>query len=296
MLHKTPPTEMFSRVRSQLSKEEEAKIGPILDNYKSVLLRPSQMNIDWEYQERPRTLLKKQIATQFKKGLCHEFMVTQHPDGSYWVVDGATRKLGMEEGGRGEQDSPCRLFQTPGKQIDVLLFKHFNKNRMKVPVGNQVVIEGVAEQDKGLYDTIKDMGFSPLSGSSFLHLKGISKHREAYNICQDSYKKSMFTLKGEWGQKYGRWDGEIVKGLTLLYKSQLRSVDGLVRPWMKKHGPDDIQAEMYKVLGVPKKLQPNEYPPLVAMGVAAAINRRRKGNRIDIDALRRELARHGRKN
>ena len=153
MLHKlkaAKEVKLPKPVKPQLSEAEQKVLKNLLGqdpHYEELLLK--DLKVEWEYQDRPREKLIDQIATYFSPAMLGIFQVSRRPDGSLWVCDGTTRKLGMEQGGKADARVRCQVHNTEGVKQEALLFKHYNAARKAVPLANRLTADGMAGIDKG---------------------------------------------------------------------------------------------------------------------------------------------------
>jgi hypothetical protein len=256
----------------------------------------NQISIDMEYQDRPRKTLVGQIATQFSEVMFGHLIVSKRPNGTYWVVDGATRKLGLEAGGQNNREVRCQIIRTEGQKQEALLFKHYNCNRKMVPLANRLNAEGVAGIS-GLVDVVKKCGFQ-LIGNSKKTLKGISFLVQAYNFDEGkSLERALYSMKSCWDGRH-RLDGGNILGAAALYHSQRKTPDKQVRKVLLRKGPDDIEQMVQLTWGkgsrkVSARLHPADRWKFVAKALLFEINKatRNEEDKLDIDKLN-ELIRH----
>jgi len=276
--------------KAQLSPAEHRVLQPILaqePHYENISLKDLQ--IDYTYQDRPRDTLVRQIAEYFSPAMLGTLIVSKRPNGSLFVCDGATRKLGLELRGEGDRVVRCQVFNTDGVKQEALLFKFYNGARKAVPLANRLTAEGVGGVDGGFLKTIKSIGFT-LTGNSKKALKGAGFVKKAYEIDDESMQKALFALKESWGEKHGRLDGVAVLGVTMIY-SKVRNCDMQVRRWLKGHGPEELSEITHIVYGGGKqlkktlKLRPNQLPWFIAKAIGLDINRRARDKKLNLAQL-----------
>jgi hypothetical protein len=198
------------------------------------------LRIDMAYQDRPRKTLVNQIATQFSEVMFGNLVVSKRPDNSLYVVDGATRKLGLEAAGQSTRSVRCQVIATTGQKQEALLFKHYNCNRKIVPLNNRLNAEGIAGINK-LRSVVMDCGFK-LVGSGRYVLKGVGFLLKAHNLDDgDSLKKTLRAFRNCWDGKKHRLDGQNVLAVAVVYYSQRFTPDEGVRKVLASFGPDEIE-------------------------------------------------------
>lgn len=286
---------MRSTQQQQLSKDERKLIWSVIQQSpRTVDIPLHKLNIDYSYQDRPRARLVDLIATQFAVGMLGTFIVSERPDGTFWVCDGATRKLGLEKGGQGNRSVPCQVFKTSGIKQEALLFKIYNGFRKQVPLANRLNAEGVAGLN-GLRATVNRCGYS-LIGNGKNVLKGATFLMKAYEIDDGiSLEKALYSLHSSWGSEE-RLDGITVLGVSQLIHSQKKSIDEQLRRTLRRTPQEKIDEIVTKIWGGGRKmgarLHPDSRPPLVAKALALLINKYpgRSGS-IDIGRVEEEASR-----
>jgi len=251
----------------------------------------SKLNIDWSYQDRPRDTLVRQIAEQFQPVMLGTFIVSERPDGGYWVCDGATRKLGLEAAGQQDRVVRCQVIQTNGRKQEALLFKYYNNARKQVPLANRLNAEGIAGVDRGLLKIVLKVGYK-LVGSGKNTLKGIGFVKEAFDLDEGvSVEKALFAIKETWKNSTNRPDGNTILGIANVYYSQpQKRVDAQVRQVLKRLSPDTLDEKVRRAWGggpkVGSRIRPNDRPPFVAQVIGQEINRHPgKAGKIDMKRL-----------
>lgn len=279
--HRTTPV--------QLTKEETKILRTVLEqevDYQNLPLKSLQ--IDMSYQDRPRDALVNQIAAHYNKLALGVIIVSQRPDGSYWICDGATRKKGMDLGGRGNNDVLCQVIRTNGPQQESLLFKYFNVIRKAVPIGNRINAEGIAGLDGGLRKIILRTGYT-LIGKSKNTLKGITFIIDAFELDKgESMEKALFAFKNSWSPEVP--DGTAVLGLAIFYHTQRRPVDEQVRRVLLRLTPDKLDEMVAAAWGggakKGAKLRPSSRPRYIAKTIAKEINcHSGKSGKVDVSAI-----------
>ena len=81
-----------------------------------------------------------QIYLHFSMALLGVLLVGLRSDGSLWVVDGATRVMGILRRGESQRIVPCLVFQSEGQKQESFLFSWFADKRSKtlIPLGNKL--------------------------------------------------------------------------------------------------------------------------------------------------------------
>jgi hypothetical protein len=289
-------------IKPQITAAEKAILETVLNQEAVYVDLPlNQISIDMSYQDRPRKVLVDQIATQFSEVMFGDLKVSKRPDGTYWVVDGATRKLGLESGGHPNRMVRCQIICTNGIKQEALLFKHFNCQRRAVPLANKMTAEGIACVNR-LLPVVVECGFK-LAGTSKNSLDGTTYLVQAYNFDEGkSLMKALFSAKAAIWDGRHRLRGRDIKALAYVYYSQPRSPDAQLRKLLcafKQKGTGQYELDRLLQLswnlGGSKKMnarmRPDDQPKFIAKALALEINKRTRqpAEKIDIDKLNKIL-------
>jgi hypothetical protein len=286
--------------KPQLTEQEKEILDSVI-NQEAVYadLPLDQIQVDMSYQERPRETLVNQIATQFSEVMFGNLVISKRPDGSFWVVDGATRKFGLERGGHRARIVRCQIIRTSGPKQEALLFKHYNCNRKMVPIANRINAEGIAGVNP-VRDIAIGCGFLLIGPKSNKRvLKGQSFLAEAYDLdgTGEALRKALFAMKTCWPGV--RLNGGDVKAIAAVYHSQPRSCDDVVRKFLTNNGPEQLDGTAYEIWGgarkkVKARLHPGDRWRFAGKGVLFVINKniRRSENRLDIRSFNNMFFRH----
>ena len=272
---------------------EEAKLlAPLLDQHPPITnLAISQLNVDLSYQERPRERIVHQVATQLTDALLNVFVVAQRPDGSYWVMDGESRRQGILRRGEKHREVRCLVFQTQGREQEALMWAVLNSKRTREPIKlvNRFIAYHVAGTDKGFIATVEKCGYN-LVGKTHRTLGGPYYVFKAWQLDGNGsvMQKALFAVNDNWRDKY-KIDGYMVLGIARLYHMVHRTVDDQVRRVLHRMSPSDIMDKVTKrwaMSGGKTRIHPDEKPRLISRVLADEINRNPgKGGKIDIRAL-----------
>lgn len=100
-----------------------------MDNLKVEMLRPTQIQVDRQYQRPLHRDHVTKIMRSFDPLAIGTVTVSQRDDGSYWVIDGQHRLAALIEMGRGDRPIPCVVYTglSVGQEAD----KFFMQSRVR---------------------------------------------------------------------------------------------------------------------------------------------------------------------
>lgn len=100
-----------------------------MDNLRVELLRPTQIQVDRQYQRPLHRDHVTKIMREFDRLAIGTLTVSQREDGSYWVIDGQHRLAALIEMGRGDRPIPCIVYTglSVGQEAD----KFFMQSRVR---------------------------------------------------------------------------------------------------------------------------------------------------------------------
>jgi hypothetical protein len=272
----TPPP---PKRKEMFSPEEKKILKSILDQKPPIVDLPvASLQADMSYQERPRERIVDQVASGLSEALLNVLIVAQRPDGTYWVIDGESRRQGILRRGEKQRVVPCQVFQTEGPKQEALLFQFFNSKRSKEPIklANSLIALGVAGVDRGFVKAIEECGFK--LGKGTRQLRGPGYVKRAWELDGDgtAMRKALYTLKDSWREKY-QIHGYMVLGVARLYHHIPRSIDDQVRRVLKAKSPDaimDLVERRYASVGGKRpRIHPDDKPKLVERVIADLINK-----------------------
>jgi hypothetical protein len=93
------------------------------------MLRPSQIQVDHQYQRPLNRDHVNRIIRQFDPMAIGSIDVSKRDDGSYWVVDGQHRLAALIEMGRGDRPIPCVIYTglSVGEEADLFFMQSRNR-------------------------------------------------------------------------------------------------------------------------------------------------------------------------
>jgi hypothetical protein len=267
--------------RPLFSPEEEKLLKSILEQNPPVVnLAIGELHIDTSYNERPRERLTYQIHYHFSAALLGVLMVARRPDGSCWIIDGATRQAGLLRRGESKRIVPCQVFETEGPKQEALLFAWFSSKRARaqIPLANNLNALGVAGVDKGFKKLLTQCGFE------ILKLQGPGYYHRAFTLDDDgsALQKTLFSIKSCWlpkpGARQARIPGTTVLGVAKVYCIYgQRPIDDQVRRIMTRFSPTQLYekavAKHVKAGGRTPNIHPNDRPGYIARILVDEINR-----------------------
>jgi hypothetical protein len=249
------------------------------------------LNIDYSYQTRPRDDMIYQIASQFCEPLLGVLKVSQRPDRTYWIADGATRALAILSRGEKHRLVRCEIYQTEGRQPEALLFAWLNSKRSKKPIKLETNLQAynVAGTDRGFGKAVEKCGYV-LVGGGKRHLHGPGYVKQAWDLDGDGtvMTKTLFAIKDAWKDKYKVY-GYMVLGIARVYHYSRKTVDDQVRRVLQRKPPDEIMElvlRRYATAGGKARIHPDDKPRLISRVIVEQINRSPgKSGKIDITKL-----------
>ncbi len=280
------------RLKGIFSSEELEIIHTILDQDPPIVELPVEvLNIDYAYQTRPRERIQNQIVNDFHRALCGVLIVSQRPDKTYWVADGATRVLGILQRKEKHRLVKCLIFETEGRKVEALLFAWFNSNRSKAPIKLETNLQAynVAGTDGGFGKAIEDCGYQ-LVGGGKRHLRGPGYVKKAWDLDGDgtAVRKTLFAVKDAWKDNH-TLHGYMMLGIARVYHYARKTVDDQVRRFLHRASPERINelvAKRWARSGGKARLHPDDKPRLIARVIAEEINRNPgKSGKIDLGKL-----------
>jgi len=276
------------------NEEERALIEPILKQKTHIVELPiSSLDVDPSYQTRPRDRIVNQVANNFSEALLGTLKVSRRPDGSYWIIDGESRRQGLLRKGDKHRLLRCEVFETAGQRQEALLFAWFNSRRSREQTRLETNFKayGVAGTDHGFNKAIEDCGFDLVGGGKGKHLKGSSWVHKAWELDGDgaSMCKALRALKEAWKGLY-QLHGLTILGVAMLYHSQRKAIDEQVRRALHRMPPDKLNDKVASLWtrggGSARGLRPDEKPKLIATVLAKEINKNPgKSGKLDIGRL-----------
>jgi hypothetical protein len=273
-----------------------AKEPPIL------MLLVSEIKIDWSYQTRNRMRMFNEIRDNFLPGKLQTLKVSRRPDGSYYVFDGATRVLALEERGDMVRKLRCEVFDTPGQAIEALLFDWFNgrDSHENAKLENRLKALSVGGQDNGFVEKIEACGFSLIGGGRGTRINGATHMIQTWELDDngEAMGRALFAIRNTWRDSH-QIKGFVVLGIAQLYHYIHRPLDEQMRKALNRIGPEEIDhavKQRWARIGGKRLLHPAERPPLITLIIAEEINKHPgKGGKIDIDKLTADVERERRK-
>jgi hypothetical protein len=260
--------------------EEWAILAPILAQIPVIRELPVEiLNIDMSYQDRPRERIVNQIATEFQEALLGVLKISQRPDGTYWVADGATRVLGILRRDEKHRLVRCEIFQTKGQQAEALLFAWSNSTRSKQPIklGTNLQAYHVAGTDHGFGKLVEECGYR-LTGKGINSLRGPGYVKEAWDLDGNGtvLRKTLYAVKEAWKGLYPI-HGNMLLGIALVYVYPYRPVDEQVRRFLQRNPPSKIEemiTRRHVKSGIKTpRIHPGDRPPLIAALIVSEINK-----------------------
>lgn len=284
--------------------EELRIIKPVLDRKTTIVEMPvSQLEIDYGYQERDRHRMLGRITDNFIEALLGVLSVSRRPDGSHFVVNGATRKLAIEARGEKERVVRVELFLTDQNYArqEPLLFRWLNSKESHEPIklANRLHSDWKAGTDHGFGDLIHKCDFV-FVGNSARVLNGPGYAVQAWHLDNgEVLERTLFALKSIWREKHKhKIKGVFVFGIALLYYAfRTRSIDEQVRRLLDRKSPDDISelvVRRYLKAGGRARIHPDEMPKYICAVMATEINKNPgKSGKLDLNKLRSDDLRPG---
>jgi hypothetical protein len=281
--------------KSILTPEEAALLAPILHQSGTITrLKLRDLNIDWDYQTRPRERIANNIEHEFYEAWLDVFLVAQRPDGKYWIYDGVTRKDGLMRRGESEREVDCKVFQSTGQAQEAQMFALTNSRRLKEFIRKETALHsyGVAGTDKGFEDAIEACGYT-LNGKGKRNLRGPSYVEKAWKLDYDPKHgvmvKALNSIRESWKDRH-RVYGYMVLAIAILYDSQPRAIDEQVRKQLHNHPPDEIiehvKTRWAKTGAKALRIHPGDMPLQIARWLADNINKHPgKSGRLDVSRL-----------
>jgi len=289
----------MTRVQKPMFTVDEWRlVKPVLDQKTTIAeLSIAQIEIDYSYQTRPRERIVTQIANNFLESLVGVLKVSQRADGSYKVMDGASRVLAIQA--RGEQRIVrCEIYQVDSAKQEALLFAWFNSNRSHQPIKleTRLKAEHEAGTDHGFGKLIEHCDFT-LVGGGPRHLDGPGYSVQAWHLDDDgtALEKALFALKSEWRERHKhKISGYFILGIARLYYAfRMKSIDEQVRRILGRRSPEQLMemcARRYaRAGGRALRIHPDEKPRLISMVLALEINKNPgKSGKLDLNKLDEE--------
>lgn len=274
---------------SQLTKEEMQVLKDVLKQDTVFQDLPlNLLNVDYSYQTRPRERLIQAIARNLIPMMLQTFIVGQRPDGTYWVCDGVTRKLGLETRGERNRIVRCQVLQTKGRAQEALLFKFINgTSRKTVPLASRLQAEGIAGTDHGFLNLVEECGFT-IVGQGKHALKGLGFIYEEFGRNPNALKKALFALKATWAASGIKLDGTMIAGVARLYS--VGGNDAETRRLLDRTPPAKLEEFIMNAWGggtsakMRPKIHPGERPRWIAKTMARLLNKKREP-KIDVSRI-----------
>jgi hypothetical protein len=280
--------------KTLLTPEEEARVGHILRAKTQLVEIPiGSLNVDPDYQERKRRRIGDQIKRELYEGMLGVLKVSQRPDGTYWVIDGETRREAILnlEGGDSQRLIRCELYQVPGPREESLLFAIFNSKRSHEPTNLSTNLQAykVAETDHGFGKAIEECGYT-FKGK--FAIRGPHYVEKAWDLDGDgtAVKKALWSM-GVWRQRGYPIYGYLIEGVARLHHTQRpRAVDDQVRRILQRLSPDELMEKVIRRYARSSenrpRMHPDDKPKLVAKEIALEINKSPgKAGKIDLRKL-----------
>ena len=281
----------MAKIKQQLTDEEKKVLKKILEQkpkYDDIAIH--ELNIDLSYQRRPREKMIKQIMGQFSPVLCMTIQVSRRPNGTLWVVNGATRIMALKQMGNLDYKVHCEIFNTEGAKQEALLFVHFDIHHVKVPLATKLEAAGVAGVNE-ISRILASGGFN-LGESNKNSMKGVSYIPDAYTFDGgESLQKAVFSFASTSFLNGERPEGITFKGVAWLYfRYRPKPIDNEVRWFLNNQTQEDLNRLVLKLWSgggkIKARLHPGDVPKLIAKAIVLKINARRTKKSVKLDPSR----------
>jgi hypothetical protein len=281
------------RRREQFTEEQLALARSYIDKEPGrMLLSVSDINVDMSYQTRFRQRIYDEIVECVHPGMLQTLKISKRPDGSFYAMDGATRVLALKERGDMNRKLHCEVWDTPGRDIEALMFYIFHDKASYEPMKIETRLQSlhVAGLDHGFIKAIEECGFSLIEGGRGKRIRGTTYMQQVWELdIGDAMRKALFSIKDAWRDSYNI-DGFMVLGIARLYHVYHRALDEQMRKALRRLSPEQIEELVKKrwIKGGGKRLMhPVERPPLISLVLVDEINRHPgKAGKLDPDKLK----------